>query len=190
MKAVDLTGRRFGRLVVVSRSPGGQVPWLCACDCGGTKVALSANLRNGRTKSCGCWSRGPGNPNWQGAGAIPLTYWSRVNKGASSRGYEVLVSLEDVAALYEAQRGRCALTDVPIGFGDSALAAASLDRIDNRLGYVPGNVQWVCADINQMKSDLAEDRFVELCEMVAARAQAQRQANARQGPDGAASCVA
>ena len=42
MKAIDLIGRRFGRLVVVRRAEksagSGQARWECVCDCGGTTI--------------------------------------------------------------------------------------------------------------------------------------------------------
>lgn len=54
----DLTSQRFGLLVaehIVDRP--GRAAWQCHCDCGGEKVALSNNLLNGTTKSCGCLHR-------------------------------------------------------------------------------------------------------------------------------------
>jgi len=54
---VDLKGRRFGRLVAkkfVGLDSGNRTVWLCLCDCGGKKVARSNNLRNRKTRSCGC----------------------------------------------------------------------------------------------------------------------------------------
>lgn len=61
----DLTGTRFGRLVVLSRAsrPGfaknASVRWLCRCDCGTEKVVRSYCLRSSRspTLSCGCLRR-------------------------------------------------------------------------------------------------------------------------------------
>ena len=53
---IQLAGRRFGRLTVVSAfgKNHGEITWLCSCDCGGTKVVSSYPLRNGITSSCGC----------------------------------------------------------------------------------------------------------------------------------------
>lgn len=52
----DLTGRRFGRLVVEkeieSQTP--QRRWLCRCDCGLYTDAQSYALTSGHTRSCGC----------------------------------------------------------------------------------------------------------------------------------------
>lgn len=56
----DLTGRRFGRLVVLSMCPhvaGEDVRWNCRCDCGAELSVSGHSLRRGRTKSCGCYQR-------------------------------------------------------------------------------------------------------------------------------------
>lgn len=55
----DLTGMRFGRLVVkkyVRTDKNGKAIWLCRCDCGNEKEILGESLVNGNTKSCGCIS--------------------------------------------------------------------------------------------------------------------------------------
>jgi hypothetical protein len=55
---IDLTGKRFGRLVVVKYSHAKDAAfWLCQCDCGNTSVVRSAILNDGSAKSCGCGSR-------------------------------------------------------------------------------------------------------------------------------------
>lgn len=60
----DLTGMKFGRLVVVCRgedyiSPKGKSRprWLCQCECGGTALAQRGALLSGKTQSCGCLAR-------------------------------------------------------------------------------------------------------------------------------------
>ena len=60
MKRIDLTGQRFGRLMVVryaGRSPGKKNLWLCKCDCGNEKVVAVDKLHSGNTKCCGCLQR-------------------------------------------------------------------------------------------------------------------------------------
>lgn len=56
---IDLTGQRFGRLVVLNRETprGTNASWRCKCDCGNEVVVFRQNLRMGNTKSCGCLSR-------------------------------------------------------------------------------------------------------------------------------------
>jgi hypothetical protein len=54
---LDLTGKRFGKLIAISYSPGSrrnEGGWLCKCDCGKDTFVSGANLRTGNTKSCGC----------------------------------------------------------------------------------------------------------------------------------------
>ena len=55
-KFTDLTGHRFGKLIVISREPnkGNFTMWLCHCDCGNETVVYRNGLTQGRTKSCGC----------------------------------------------------------------------------------------------------------------------------------------
>ena len=56
-RAIDLTGQRFGRWTVLSRSENTKrdvTTWLCKCDCGTIRVVNGINLRSGATNSCGC----------------------------------------------------------------------------------------------------------------------------------------
>lgn len=53
----DITGNRYGRLVVIRRDghAGKHAPaWLCQCDCGKTTRVQTGHLSSGHTKSCGC----------------------------------------------------------------------------------------------------------------------------------------
>lgn len=54
-KVIDLTGQRFGRLVVLERAGhhGSHARWLAQCDCGTKKLVASSWLKS-HTKSCGC----------------------------------------------------------------------------------------------------------------------------------------
>ncbi len=56
---MDLTGQRFGRLVVVSLAPktNKNIVYNCKCDCGKEKIITKGSLTSGDTKSCGCLSR-------------------------------------------------------------------------------------------------------------------------------------
>lgn len=57
MKFIDLTGQRFGRLIIIQRVENdkrGNSRWLCLCDCGKEKIIRSSHLRSGAIKSCGC----------------------------------------------------------------------------------------------------------------------------------------
>lgn len=64
IKYDDLQGMRFSRLVAIRPSAAKSRPktWLCRCDCGGTVLVKSNDLKSGNTKSCGCLSRKNGIP--------------------------------------------------------------------------------------------------------------------------------
>ena len=56
----DITGRRFGRLVVLAyESPHERQGhlWQCQCDCGRVSSHNSRSLLGGNTRSCGCFRR-------------------------------------------------------------------------------------------------------------------------------------
>lgn len=53
--AEDLTGRRFGLLIVLRRLPNrAGVVFLCRCDCGNEREHTGSALRANRANSCGC----------------------------------------------------------------------------------------------------------------------------------------
>lgn len=56
MGIVDISGQRFGKLVVenFAYTKNNRAYWNCICDCGNRCVKMGKYLRNGDTKSCGC----------------------------------------------------------------------------------------------------------------------------------------
>lgn len=54
---LNLTGLRFGRLTAISLYSTGGIKrkWLCLCDCGKEHITTTGALRNGTTRSCGCY---------------------------------------------------------------------------------------------------------------------------------------
>ena len=62
-KLINLIGRKFGLLTVISRSPskirkhGSRTMWLCNCKCGNEIIVSSDDLKRGHTISCGCQKR-------------------------------------------------------------------------------------------------------------------------------------
>lgn len=60
-RLIDLTGKKFNHLTVIERAKniGKETAWLCECDCENkTRIVVMGNhLKDGHTKSCGCWLR-------------------------------------------------------------------------------------------------------------------------------------
>jgi len=60
-RALQLSGRKFGRLVAQAdsgeRTSTGRVLWRCICECGRHVNVVASKLANGHTQSCGCKRR-------------------------------------------------------------------------------------------------------------------------------------
>ena len=59
-KLKDETGNTYGYLTVIERAENdkdGRAQWRCKCKCGNEVTVLGKRLRNGNTKSCGCYQR-------------------------------------------------------------------------------------------------------------------------------------
>lgn len=56
--ALDLSGKRFGRLLVLRRSDVGSrnSKWICLCDCGSSIITRGNLLVRGETRSCRCFA--------------------------------------------------------------------------------------------------------------------------------------
>lgn len=144
----DLTGKRFGKLVVVRETEerrNGKVVWECVCDCGNTCKVRSCHLISGHTKSCGCYSS-------EYTTARNLTHgethtrlhsiWSSMKtrcgnphsksyKYYGGRGIQVCQEWSDS---FEKFRD----WSLENGYAENL----TLDRKDNDKGYAPDNCKW------------------------------------------------
>lgn len=91
---VDVLGRRFGKLVVVSQEPGKGIE--CKCDCGGScLLAYTTPLTRGERTSCGVCT-GCGNPKFNREEDAIIKKWAGIK------------SAQEIAALVaELGRRKC-----------------------------------------------------------------------------------
>jgi hypothetical protein len=184
--AVDLVGRRYGRLLVTEYLGFSKSSWCshwkCRCDCGWVvSVPGKALTRSdGATRSCGCIAAElSAQRAWKGHGELSRHYFHHVRLRAQRDDIVFNLTIEDAWDLFVTQDRRCALSGVEINFGRYRPAAtdrrrgdwprlntASLDRVDSGDGYVLGNVQWVHKELNRMKGALSANEFVALCTSV------------------------
>lgn len=177
-KIEDLTGREFGYLKVIkySHTPEGECSyWLCECKCGNIKPMSRVVLVHNRAKTCGCKCNRYGEKDigWTGHGKISGWFWTHIKRGAADRPtpVEFDITIEYAWQKFLEQEGKCALSGLKLefetGFHNAKNRTASLDRIDSTKGYIEGNIQWVHKDINKMKWNYPQEKFIEFCKLVA-----------------------
>lgn len=97
----------------------------------------------------------------------------RAKHDSNKKYREFNISLDDIKNIWEKQKGICNLSGVEVKFGETNASkqhggsTASLDRIDSTIGYLPDNIQIVHKEINDLKSNLSEDVFINWCRLVA-----------------------
>ena len=140
---IDLTGQRFGRLLVLGRAENvkGRTAWLCRCNCGAEVVKITKYLRNGETTSCGCAAKGVYQTKHGLSYKIPeYAVWKRLRKRCNS----------PTAKDYDRYGGRgitvCPRWDSFVNFladmGRRPSPDHSIERKNNDGGYSPENCVW------------------------------------------------
>jgi hypothetical protein len=164
----DLTGIRFGRLVAIKQvgiHHSGQALWRCTCDCGKLKDVPSSKLVRNNTRSCGCLlletqqSNGKKEP---GYAAMALVY-REYKKGAKRRGLDFDLTVDEFVSLSTSDCHYCGNkpSRVTVATGNNGqFLSNGIDRINNSVGYVLGNVVPCCYVCNRAKMDMTYSEFL------------------------------
>jgi hypothetical protein len=155
----DLAGRRFGHLTVVQvadRDDWGSYHWLCKCDCGKEKTVHSSNLIQGRSASCGyCPRRKP-----EGEPARNDLLFSYKYQ-AKRRGHAWELADGEFDKLTSSDCYYCGLSPSTVRTSRShKYIYNGIDRVDNTLGYIQGNVVTCCSVCNLAKHKMPFDDFM------------------------------
>ena len=144
---IDLTGQRFNRWLVLSKTPNkkpGTSRWRCVCDCGRIKEeVLYTSLVSGSSQSCGCLRaetqmkkddevhshRNPMYSIWM---SIKTRCYNEKHPSYGGYGARGIRMCDQWRHDFDAFREHVGKR--PDG--------SSLDRIDNEGNYEPGNVRW------------------------------------------------
>jgi hypothetical protein len=163
-------GKLYGYLQVISKieRKNKTISWLCLCTkCNRQCEKGAATLKT--NKSCGCFRTQMTNTiHHKGHKDLRLVQFNHVKRMAKRRNIEFNLTIEYISELIESQNFKCCLSGLPIELhkGGQHKYTASLDRIDSKIGYLIGNVQWVHRDVNFMKQQLDQNKFLEYCRII------------------------
>lgn len=166
--AFDLSNQTIGHWKVLNKRDGNKrthARWQCIClKCDQVYWVLAHSLYSGVSKQCMSCRRIEQRKGYQ---ELNATYWKSIIQAAEIRNLPFEITIEYAWDLFQQQNGICAISGIPIVFGYKQENTASLDRIDSKLGYIAGNVQWVHKDVNRMKWAYHEEYFIYLCTLIA-----------------------
>lgn len=151
-KLIDLSGQRFGRLLVVRKIPSycSAAMWLCQCDCGNEVHVLGTTLRRCESRSCGClradyWRKEKTTHGKSNTRLAHIWYMMRARcncktnpayENYGGRGIKVCNEWDkSFDAFY-----KWAMSN---GYSDNL----SIDRINNDGNYEPSNCRWATEKI-------------------------------------------
>ena len=155
-KKIEMLGKRFGRLVVISEcSPGcnGSVRWVCQCDCGNiTNPIYGTTLRNGTTVSCGCYQKERVRQTMEKHGQYntKLYYVWRTMKRrcfVSSDKQYINYGGRGITMHAEWKDSFETFRDYVTALPNYGTPGYSIDRIDNDKNYEPGNIRYASKEV-------------------------------------------
>ena len=158
---IDLLGKRFGSLVVISKGPTanhGSRTWLTHCDCGKEQFMRGENLRSGNSTSCGCTRK-----------------YHRTHGQSKSLEYELLhkakgrakknklpfnLELEDIRIPEFCP----VLSYIRLNRNNTKLNfdSPTVDRLIPELGYVKNNIRIISWRANDVKGNASSEELFKV----------------------------
>lgn len=175
-KIIDLTGKVFGNLTVVSqaleRGNRNQIKWNCNCSCGNTHLVTGESLREGKSKSCGCLKWEPTNKVKDRKRAILRVQYSQILKRHRKKNHTSnVISFDEYVSIvsdkcyycgneYSSElEDRVCWTKSKGLVSDTKIKVNGVDRLDSNKGYVAGNCVPCCKHCNTAKNTFTNEEF-------------------------------
>jgi hypothetical protein len=150
----DMTGKKFGRLLVLGEGPrvhkSPDTFWHCRCECGQSTITAGGRLRAGTAKSCGC------------------IHGVALDDPVTHEQLLALLRYDEVSGLFYYRRdGK---------FSKTGAVTGSIDRASRRVVIVLGGVeyyahilayfyvhgQWPAGQVDHVDRDATNNRFSNL----------------------------
>ncbi len=168
---VDLTGQKFGRLIVKSlagKNKNSRYKWNCQCECGKETVVFSTNLKRNRTKSCGCYSielTEKRNRKYSTEDSVYRVLLKNYKRSAKVRNLDFELDFSEFKKIGGQICFYCGveprIRDVNDVKNTTPIPFNGIDRVDSTLGYTIGNSVGCCSDCNYMKNSRDVSKFKE-----------------------------
>ncbi len=140
----NLDGQKFGRWTVLRRDDKRPRYWHCRCDCGTERSVFNGNFRTGESASCGC-ARADRmlacNHRHGLTGTPEYAAWSEMKKRCYNTNSHSFPNYGG-RGITVCDEWRYDVVAFVAYIGRRPSPSHSIGRIDNNLGYQPGNVRW------------------------------------------------
>lgn len=163
LRALNLKGRRFGRLTAINSqgTKNGFICWSCLCDCGKETIVTSRDLVSGHTQSCGCLfleNLSKRKRTHGGKGTRLYSIWKNMKyrcESEKARNYKYY-GARGISVCNEWKHNFPAFQKWALENGYSN--SLSIDRIDVNRGYSPDNCRWATPHEQRINQNPRERR--------------------------------
>ena len=164
-----LIGNRFGMWVVLAYDHSKPIChkfYLCECDCGTKKIVGGHSIVAGKSTNCGCQRpvqaiRQFAKPDGEASANAVIRAYKRA---ARERGFVYELEREDFMRITQQDCYYCGSPPSNIHKNQKSTGDYvynGIDRVDNSLGYIVGNVVPSCWTCNWSKNNMTIPQFIE-----------------------------
>ena len=164
----DLSGQRFGRLVVLDkhrthrRKTHTVKQWMCKCDCSKVVWVNSQDLKTQHTKSCGCLQRETNRNRLLEFGlASKRKCYGNYKKAAKKKFRKFKLTFQEFIDITSKKCSYCgAHPSNVVKNKNGEFVYNGIDRVDSSLGYISDNCVPCCRTCNIAKHTMTREVFL------------------------------